>query len=73
MYKIKLNKNETISLDINTILSCMYIFNVNYISNNKLCDDCLIENTNIILDLMLEDNKENFLNNNIVRKSILLG
>lgn len=73
MYEIKLNENESISLDIKTILSCMYIFNADCLANEKFCEECVKEMTHITLDLMYEENKESFLRDDIVRKSVLLG
>ena len=76
MLNFKLNESETISLDIKTILSCLYICYSNDIisDNNDYLEMDLTKNVlNVPLEIIDTDNKEDIINNKIVRIGILYG
>lgn len=73
MFEIKLNENETISLDEKTILSCLFIYNSNVAINNNLGTDLSKIIQSIELDIIDTDNKEEIINDKFVRIIILCG
>jgi len=73
MLNFQLNENETISLDIKTILSCLFIYNSNVEINNNLGTDLSKIIQSIELDIIEKDNKEDIINDKFVRIIILCG
>ena len=70
MHYNQLNKNEKISLDIKTILSCMFLCYSNDIINN---DDINDEFLNFPLEFISVEDKTDYINHNIIRLIVLNG
>lgn len=70
MYNFILNENEKISLDIKTILSCMFLCYSNDIINNDAIND---EFLNFPLEFISVEDKTDYINLSVIRLIILNG